>query len=83
MRFLIALAAVSTAVLVAAPVASPVAPTKVERRAALEAAVVHEMNRVRDARGLRPAPRRAEPALGRAQPLAGDAARRLLQPRLG
>ncbi len=54
MRFLVALAAVSTAVLIASPVATPGAPTKVERRAALEAAVVYEMNLVRTARGLRP-----------------------------
>jgi uncharacterized protein YkwD len=53
MRVLIALAAVATAVLVSSPVATPSSPTKVERRAALEAAVVREMNRVRAARGLR------------------------------
>jgi uncharacterized protein YkwD len=59
MRFLVALATVATAVLVSSPVAAPSSPTKVERRAALEAAVVHEMNRVRAQRGLRllrPAP---------------------------
>ena len=59
MRFLVALAAAATAVLVSSPVGAPSSPTKVERRAALEAGVVHEMNRVRAARGLRllrPAP---------------------------
>ncbi len=61
MRFLVALALASVAVLVASPVASPNAPTKIERRAALEAAVVREMNRVRAARGLTPL--RAAPAL--------------------
>ena len=62
MRFLIALAAMSTTVLVTSSVATPSpAPTKVERRAALEAAVVVEMNRIRVARGLRPL--RAAPAL--------------------
>ena len=55
MRFLLALAAMSTAVLITSPVATPSpAPTKVERRAVLEAAVILEMNRVRVARGLRP-----------------------------
>ena len=53
MRFLVALAAAATAVLVSSPVATPTSPTKVERRAVLEAAVVQEMNRVRAARGLR------------------------------
>lgn len=53
MRFLVALAAAATAVFVSSPVAAPSSPTKVERRAMLEAAVVHEMNRVRTARGLR------------------------------
>jgi uncharacterized protein YkwD len=52
MRFLVALAVASMAVFVSSPVATPAAPTKIERRAALEAAVVREMNRVRDARGL-------------------------------
>ena len=61
MRILVALAAVSTAVLVTSPVATPTVSSKVERRAALETAVVHEMNRVRVARGLRPL--RAAPAL--------------------
>lgn len=61
MRFLLALVAVSTAVLVMSPVATPGPPTKLERRASLEAAVVVEMNRVRVARGLRPL--RAAPAL--------------------
>lgn len=61
MRFLVALAVLSTAVLVASPVATSGSPTKVERRAALEAAVVFEMNRMRAARGLRPL--RSAPAL--------------------
>ena len=52
MRFLVVLALSSVAVLVASPVATPSAPTKVERRTALEAAVVRELNRVRAARGL-------------------------------
>jgi uncharacterized protein YkwD len=55
MRFLVALAVASTAVLVSSQVATPSgAPTKLERRAALEAGVVREMNEVRAARGLRP-----------------------------
>jgi len=61
MRFLVALAAISAVVLVMSPVATPASPTKVERRAALEAAIVLEMNRVRVARGLRPL--RTAPAL--------------------
>ena len=61
MRFLVLLAALTTAALVMSPVAAPTVPTKVERRAALEAAVVREMNRVRSMRGLRPL--RAAPAL--------------------
>jgi uncharacterized protein YkwD len=52
MRFLVVLAVATTAVLVSSPVATPGAPTKLERRAALEAAVVHEMNRVRAAKAL-------------------------------
>ena len=61
MRFLVILAVASVAVLVSSPVATPSAPTKVERRAALEAGVVREMNRIRAARGL--APLRAAPSL--------------------
>ena len=61
MRILVALAVASAAVLVTAPLAAPSAPTKIERRAALEAAVVREMNRVRAARGL--GALRAAPAL--------------------
>jgi uncharacterized protein YkwD len=61
MRTLVALAVASAVVLVSAPLATPSAPTKVERRAALEAAVVREVNRVRTARGL--GPLRAVPAL--------------------
>jgi len=55
MRFLAALAVASTAVLVSSPVGAPGAPsipTKMERRAALEAAVVREMNRIRTGKGL-------------------------------
>lgn len=61
MRYLAVLAIAAVAVLVSSPVATPSAPTKVERRAALEAAVVREMNRVRAARGL--GPLRAAPSL--------------------
>ena len=61
MRIFVVLAALTAAVLVTSPVAAPNVPTKVERRAALEAAVVREMNRVRAAHGLRPL--RAAPAL--------------------
>ena len=61
MRFVAALTLVSVAVLVASPVATPGPTTKIERRAALEASVVREMNRVRAARGLTPL--RAAPAL--------------------
>jgi uncharacterized protein YkwD len=61
MRSLAALAAVLTAVLAAAPAALPQSSTTVERRVALEAAVVLEMNRVRAQHGLRPL--RAAPSL--------------------
>lgn len=61
MRFLAALAVAVTAVLVSSPVGVPSTPTKVERRAALEAAVVREMNRIRAAKGLRTL--RAAPSL--------------------
>ena len=61
MRFLVVLAVASAGVLVSSPVATPSAPTKVERRAALETAVVREMNRVRSVRGL--GPLRAAPSL--------------------
>ena len=61
MRFLVILAVASVAVLVSSPVATSSAPTKVERRAALEAGVVREVNRIRAARGL--APLRAAPSL--------------------
>jgi uncharacterized protein YkwD len=61
MRFLVVLAIASLGVLVSSPVATPGAPTKMERRATLEAGVVREMNRVRAARGL--APLRAAPSL--------------------
>jgi uncharacterized protein YkwD len=61
MRFLVALAVVSAAVLALSPVGAPSTATRVERRAALEAAVIRETNRVRAARGLRPL--RAAPSL--------------------
>ena len=61
MRSVAAIAAVLTAVLVTAPAALPQSSLKVERRAALEAAVVREMNRVRGVHGLRPL--RAAPSL--------------------
>jgi uncharacterized protein YkwD len=70
MRFLVVLASASLAVLVSSPVAAPSAPTKVERRVALEAAVVREMNRVRAARGLtalRAAPSLRSAARGHSQ----------------
>lgn len=70
MRLLLALALASTAVLVSSPVAAPSAPTKFERRAALEAAVVREMNRVRAAHGLgqlRAAPSLRSAARGHSQ----------------
>jgi uncharacterized protein YkwD len=62
MRFIVVLAALSMTVLVSSPVAAPsAAPTKLERRAAIEAAVLREINRVRVARGLTPL--RGAPAL--------------------
>ena len=61
MRFLLVLVVLSTTALVSSPVATPGASNMVERRAALEAAVVREMNRVRASRGL--APLRAAPSL--------------------
>lgn len=70
MRSLVLLAIASMAVLVASPVATPAAPTKVERRAALEAAVVRELNRVRAAKGLsvlRAAPSLRSAARGHSQ----------------
>ena len=73
----------STAVLVASPAATPRSPTKVERRASLEAAVVRAMNRVRAAKGLRPAEGVPEPSHGSARPLGGDARERVLRPRVG
>jgi len=53
MRFSAAVAVVLTALAIAAPASSSPA-AKVERRATLEAAVVREMNRVREAHGLEP-----------------------------
>ena len=72
MRFLVVLAVVSMAILVSSPVAAPSgAPaTKLERRTALEAAVLREMNRVRVARGLsqlRAAPSLRSAARGHSQ----------------
>ena len=61
MRPLAAIAAVLTALLVAAPAALPQSSLKVERRVALEAAVVREVNRVRATHGLQPL--RAAPSL--------------------
>ena len=61
MRFLVVLAIASLGVLASSPVATPGAPTTMERRAALEANVVREMNRIRAARGLDPL--RAAPSL--------------------
>jgi len=52
MRFLVVFAIASMVVLASSPVAAPRSPTKVERRIALEAAIVREMNRVRAVRGL-------------------------------
>jgi uncharacterized protein YkwD len=54
MRYVAALAAALTAVLIAAPVATPGSAANVERRMALEASVIREMNKVRAAEGLRP-----------------------------
>jgi uncharacterized protein YkwD len=54
MRFLAAFIVMSTAALVSSTVATPSAPTKLERRAALEAAVVSELNRVRAEKRLGP-----------------------------
>jgi uncharacterized protein YkwD len=54
MRSLAAIAVVLSAVLIAAPTASPGPSAKVERRVTLEAAVIRAMNRVRVEAGLRP-----------------------------
>ncbi len=61
MRFLAASVFALAAVLAASPVATSGTPTKVERRAALEVAVVRELNKVRAVRDLRPL--RASPSL--------------------
>jgi uncharacterized protein YkwD len=61
MRTLAALAVVLATVLVAAPTASPAQSAKVERRAALEAAVVKAINHVRADAGLKPL--KASPSL--------------------
>jgi uncharacterized protein YkwD len=61
MRTLAALAVVLSTVLVVAPTAAPAQSAKVERRAALEAAVVKALNRVRAESGLRPL--KASPSL--------------------
>ncbi len=52
MRFLLAIAATTSAVLMMAPTASPTSPTQAVRRTTLEAAILREVNRVRVARGL-------------------------------
>jgi uncharacterized protein YkwD len=54
MRYVAAIAAALTAVLLTAPAAAPGSSAVVERRASLEAGVVREMNKVRVARGLHP-----------------------------
>jgi uncharacterized protein YkwD len=54
MRYVAAIAVALTAVLVTAPAAAPGSSATVERRMALEAAVIREVNRVRVAEGLRP-----------------------------
>jgi uncharacterized protein YkwD len=61
MRSLVAVAVALTAVLVAAPTATPGSSAKIERRASLEAAVVRELNRVRASKGLLPL--RSSPSL--------------------
>jgi uncharacterized protein YkwD len=54
MRYVAAIAVALTAVFVTAPAAAPESSATVERRTALEAAVIREMNTVRVAEGLRP-----------------------------
>ncbi len=54
MRYVAAIAVALTAVFVTAPAAAPGSSATVERRMALEAAVIREVNRVRVAEGLRP-----------------------------
>jgi uncharacterized protein YkwD len=61
MRALAAIAVVLSAVLIAAPTATPGPSAKVERRVSLEAAVVRELNNVRVSRGLEPL--RSSPSL--------------------
>jgi uncharacterized protein YkwD len=61
MRFLVVLAVALAAVHTSAAAAPAVAPTKIERRAALEAEIVREMNQIRVSRGIRPL--RAAPSL--------------------
>jgi len=61
MRSTAAVAVALMAVLVTAPTATSGPPTKVKRRAALEAAVVRALNRVRVAEGLQPL--RSSPSL--------------------
>jgi uncharacterized protein YkwD len=53
MRYVAALAVALMGTLVAAPLAAPDSSTRVERRMVLEAALAHEMNKVRVAAGLR------------------------------
>ena len=80
MRSLAAIAVVLAAVLRRRARSRARTVRKVERRTTLEAAVVREMNRVRADAGLRAAADVAEPAHGRARPLALDARARLLRP---
>lgn len=61
MRFLVVLAVAFAAVHTSAAAAPPRELTKLERRAALEAEIVREMNQIRIARGVRPL--RASPSL--------------------
>lgn len=61
MRALAALLVASATVLVGVPMAASQSAAQIERRAALEGAVIRELNRVRAAKGLRPL--RAAPSL--------------------
>ncbi len=61
MRSIAALAVLASAVLVAAPTATPGPSEKVVRRTSLEAAVIRALNQVRDTQGLQPL--RSSPSL--------------------
>src|SRR5262245_49332697 len=61
MRSLAAIAVLVSAVLIAAPTATPGPSAKVQQRISLEAAVVRELNDVRSSRGLQPL--RSSPSL--------------------